>query len=127
VNIRCPKSIERYLRYRYEIPRRMTVQPFRPTDDFSSVQFTSHLGPTSFLSSGMVTSQGKQVNMSLCLINLNRKIRFVPCSKHACLGYKNQLLLYMEIVAVCSVNPTKHIHILCRHNVNFLNVIPGGT
>jgi hypothetical protein len=39
----------------------------------------------------------------------------------------SQLLLYMEIVAVCSEIHTKHINTLCGQNVEFLNDIAGGT
>ena len=43
------------------------------------------------------------------------------------LGYKNQLLLYRKIIAVCSQIHTKHINTLCGQNVVFVNVKPGGT
>jgi hypothetical protein len=36
-------------------------------------------------------------------------------------------MLYREIVAVCSQIPTEHINTLCGHNVELLNVKPGGT
>jgi len=39
----------------------------------------------------------------------------------------NQLMLYGEIIAVCSEILTKHINTLCGQNVEFLNVKPGGT
>jgi hypothetical protein len=38
------------------------------------------------------------------------------------LGYKNQLMLYSEIIAVCSQIHTKHINTLCGQNVEFVNV-----
>jgi hypothetical protein len=36
-------------------------------------------------------------------------------------------MLYSEINAVCSQTHTKHINTICRQNVEFLNVEPGGT
>jgi hypothetical protein len=36
-------------------------------------------------------------------------------------------MLYREIIAVCSEIHTKHINTLCRQNVEFVNVKPGGT
>jgi hypothetical protein len=46
------------------------------------------------------------------------KIQFVPRSKCPSLGYKtSQLMLYREIVAVCSQIHTKHINTLCGQNV----------
>jgi hypothetical protein len=36
-------------------------------------------------------------------------------------------MLYREIIAVCSEIHTKHINTLCGQNVEFVNVIPGGT
>ena len=39
------------------------------------------------------------------------------------LGYKNcQLMLYREIMAVCSEIHTKHVNTLCGQNVELLNV-----
>jgi hypothetical protein len=38
----------------------------------------------------------------------------------------SQLMLYREIIAVCSQIHTKHINTLCGHNVELLNVKPGG-
>jgi len=43
------------------------------------------------------------------------------------LCYKNQLMLYREIMAVCSEIHTKHINTVCGQNVGFVNVKPGGT
>jgi hypothetical protein len=39
----------------------------------------------------------------------------------------DQLMLYWEIIAVCSEIHTKHINTLCGQNVEFVNVKPGGT
>jgi hypothetical protein len=39
----------------------------------------------------------------------------------------NLLMLYREIIAVCSEIHTKHINKLCGQNTEFLNVKPGGT
>ena len=39
----------------------------------------------------------------------------------------SQLMLYREIIAVCSQIHTKHINTLCGQNVEFVNVKPGGT
>ena len=38
----------------------------------------------------------------------------------------SQLMLYREIIAVCSQIHTKHINTLCGLNVEFVNVKPGG-
>jgi Ni,Fe-hydrogenase I small subunit len=40
---------------------------------------------------------------------------------------KTNQLLYREIIAVCSEIQTKHINTLCGQNVEFMNVVPGGT
>ena len=42
-------------------------------------------------------------------------------------GIGNQLMLYREIIAVCSQIHTKHINTVCGQNVELLNVKPGGT
>jgi hypothetical protein len=39
----------------------------------------------------------------------------------------SQLMLYREIIAVCSEIHTKHINTLCGQNAEFVNVKPGGT
>jgi len=39
---------------------------------------------------------------------------------------KNQSKLFREIIAVCSEIRTKHIHRLCRQNVEFFNAKPTG-
>src|SRR5215470_5839521 len=65
------------------------------------------------------------------LLNVNWryiKIQSVPHSKHTVSLIKtNQLMLYREIIAVCSQIHTKHINTLCGQNVELLNVKPGGT
>jgi len=38
-----------------------------------------------------------------------------------------QLMLYREIIAVCSQIHTKHINTLCGENTEFLNVTASGT
>ena len=38
----------------------------------------------------------------------------------------SQLMLYREIIAVCSQIHTKHINTLCGQNVEFVNVKAGG-
>ena len=35
-------------------------------------------------------------------------------------------MLYIEIVAACSENHTKHIHALYAQNIQFFNIKPGG-
>ena len=51
----------------------------------------------------------------------------VPRSKHIPSVIKtSQLMLYREIIAVCSQIHTKHINTLCGQNVGLLNVKPGG-
>ena len=50
-------------------------------------------------------------------------IQPVPRSKHSISVIKtNQLMLYREIIAVCSEIHTKHINILCGQNVELLKV-----
>ena len=39
----------------------------------------------------------------------------------------SQLMLYREIIAVCSQIHTKHINTPCGQNVEFVNVTDGGT
>ena len=39
----------------------------------------------------------------------------------------SQLMLYREIIAVCSEIQTKHINTVCGQNVELVNVKPGGT
>jgi hypothetical protein len=54
----------------------------------------------------------------------------VPRSEHTPSRlYKpaSQLMLYREIIAVCSEIHTKHINTLCGQNVELLNVKLGGT
>ena len=51
------------------------------------------------------------------------KIQSVPRSKHSVSVTKTgQLMLYREIIAVCSQIHTKHINTLCGQNVELLNV-----
>jgi len=38
----------------------------------------------------------------------------------------SQLMLYREIIAVCSQIHTEHINTVCGQNVEFVNVIAGG-
>jgi len=50
-------------------------------------------------------------------------IQSVPRSKHSVSVIKSgQLMLYREIIAVCSQIQTKHINTLCGQNVELLNV-----
>ena len=50
------------------------------------------------------------------------KIQSVPRSKHSASVIKtDQLMLYREIIAVCSQIRTKHINTLCGQNVESLN------
>src|SRR5215510_15055720 len=56
------------------------------------------------------------------------KIQSVPQSKHSVSVIKtSQLMLYREIIAVCSQIHTKHINTLRRQNVQSVNVKPGST
>ena len=58
---------------------------------------------------------------------LHLKYQSVPRSKHSISVIKtSQLMLYKEIIAVCSEIHTKHINTLCGQNVEFVNVKPGG-
>jgi len=51
------------------------------------------------------------------------KTQSVPRSKHPVSVIKtSQLILYREIIAVCSQIRTKHINTLCGQNVELLNV-----
>jgi hypothetical protein len=58
-----------------------------------------------------------------CYWNLCINIQSVPRSKHwVCVMKSSQLMLYREIIAVCSQIHTKHINTLCGQNVELLNV-----
>ena len=58
----------------------------------------------------------------------NLKTHFVPRSKHSASVLKiDKLMLYREIIAVCSEIHTERINALCEQNVEFLNVKAGGT
>ena len=51
------------------------------------------------------------------------KIQFVPRSEHtASVIQTSQLILYSEIISVCSQIHTKHMNTLCGQNVRLLNV-----
>ena len=51
------------------------------------------------------------------------KTQSVPRSKHSVSVVKSsQLMMYREIIAVCSQIHTKHINTLCGQNVELLNV-----
>jgi hypothetical protein len=51
------------------------------------------------------------------------KTQSVPRSKHSVSVIQTcQLMLYREIIAVCSEIHTKHINTLCGQNVELLNV-----
>ena len=53
------------------------------------------------------------------------KTQSVPRSKHSVSVIKtSQLMLYREIIAVCSQIHTKHKNTLCGQNVEWLNVNP---
>jgi hypothetical protein len=59
---------------------------------------------------------------------LDIKIQSVPRSKHSVSVIQtSQLMLYREIIAVCSETHTKHINTVCGLNVELLNVKSGGT
>jgi len=48
------------------------------------------------------------------------KTQSVPRSKHSvCVIKTSQLMLYREIIAVCSQIHTKHINTVCGQNVDF--------
>ena len=72
----------------------------------------------------------KQIN-TLCGQNTELYIKFqsVPRSKHTPSRFikTSQLMLYREIIAVCSQIHTKQINTLCGQNAEFVNVKPGGT
>jgi len=54
---------------------------------------------------------------------LNYKSKSVPRSKHSVPVIKtSQLMLYREIITVCSEIHTKHVNTLCGQNVELLNV-----
>jgi hypothetical protein len=55
------------------------------------------------------------------------KIQSVPRSKHSASVIKtDMLMLYREIIAVCSQIHAKHINTPCGQNTEFLNVKAGG-
>jgi len=54
---------------------------------------------------------------------MHKNIQSVPRSKHSVSVIKtSQLILYREIMAVCSEIHTKHINTVCGQNVELLNV-----
>jgi hypothetical protein len=56
-------------------------------------------------------------------LQINKKIQFVPRSRHSVSVIKtSQLMLYREIIAVCSEIRIKHINTLCGQNVEFLKL-----
>ena len=56
-------------------------------------------------------------------VELHLKTQSVPHSKHSVSVTKtSQLVLFREIVAVCSEIHTKHVSTLCGQNVEFVNV-----
>ena len=67
-----------------------------------------------------VTFSGTKYKISLTILELQS----VPRSKHNPfrLLKTSQLMLYREIMAVCSEIHTKHINTLCGQNVELLNV-----
>jgi len=68
------------------------------------------------------------LNVKLVDTELHIQIQSVPRSKHSVSVIKtSQLMLYREIVAVCSEIHTKHINTLYGQNVEFVNVKFGGT
>ena len=62
-------------------------------------------------------------NLNYIYIYIYIYIKSVPRSKHFVSIVKtSQLMLYREIIAVCSQIHTKHIITLCGQNVELLNV-----
>ena len=62
------------------------------------------------------------------LPTLHLNTQSVPRSKHSVsVTQTSQLMLYREIMAVCSEIHTKHINTVCGQNVELLNVKPGAT
>ena len=58
------------------------------------------------------------LNYSTCM-----NIQSVPRSKHSVSVIKtSQLILYREIIAVCSQIHTEHVNTRCGQNVELLNV-----
>jgi len=57
------------------------------------------------------------------------KTQSVPRSKHSVSVTKtDELILYREIIAVCSeIHKKKHVNTLCGQNAELLNVKLGGT
>ena len=56
------------------------------------------------------------------IYNIYLYVQTVPPSKHSSVIKTSQLMLYREIIAVCSLIHTKHINTLCGQNVELLNV-----
>jgi hypothetical protein len=62
-------------------------------------------------------------NVELLNVKLAVEIQSVPRSKHSVSVIKtSQLMLYREILAVCSQIHTKHTNTLCGQNTELLNV-----
>ena len=60
----------------------------------------------------------------MSITELYVKAQSVPRSKHTAFSVikTSQLMLYREIMAVCSEIHTKHINTVCGQNVELLNV-----
>ena len=66
-----------------------------------------------------------QIRIKLYCVYL--KTQLVPRSRHSVSVIKtSQLMLHREIIAVCSETRPRHINTLCGHNVELMNVKPGG-
>ena len=75
-----------------------------------------------------------QLSVFFMLINPSRtkrnefyiKIQSVPRSKHSVSVIQtSQLMLYREIIAVCSESHTKHINAVCGNSILFFSIKPG--
>ena len=51
-----------------------------------------------------------------------RFVQSAPRSKHSYVIKTSQLMLYREIMAICSEIHTKHINTVCGQNLELLNV-----
>ena len=61
------------------------------------------------------------------LLNVKCPVRTAQKTHSVSVIQTSQLMLYREIIAVCSQIHTKHINTLCGQNVEPLNLKPGGT
>jgi hypothetical protein len=65
----------------------------------------------------------KKLKVNITKVELYLEIQFVPCSKHSLSVIKTiKLMVYSEIIAVCSEIYIEHTNTLCGQNVELRKV-----